>query len=322
VSASSEIRRALEPDRDQIEIFVDAVLRHRGTEGFLSLRSFYEDDNKKLPFRKSAVSLKGNFRFLIDCAVDDARRAAQAPQPVVFAPPLAVFNNKDQARGEDVLTGLVLSVECDRTPHAARRQLEDLLGPCTVVVRSGGVWIDDDGELHDKLHLHWRLVQPASSPDDLAALKAVRASAARLVGGDSTNNTICHPIRWPGSWHRKAAPRLCEIISRNPDIEITLAAATTALPTLPARQGHTVEDWLTFIDGPCTGGRYTGSERRAAILRFAGLVVRYHDPLIAESMVRLFNEARCEVLSDEEICSIVKDVAQRHADELNKARRS
>jgi hypothetical protein len=85
----AEIRRALEPDRDQLEIFADAVLRHRGSEGFLSLRSFYESDDSKPAFRKSAVLLKGNFRFLIDCAVDDARRAAQAPQPVVFAPPLA-----------------------------------------------------------------------------------------------------------------------------------------------------------------------------------------------------------------------------------------
>jgi N6-adenosine-specific RNA methylase IME4 len=32
-------------------------------------------------------------------------------------------------REEDVLAGLPLSVECDRAPHAGRRQLEDLLGP-------------------------------------------------------------------------------------------------------------------------------------------------------------------------------------------------
>jgi hypothetical protein len=106
--------RGLEPDRDQIEIFVDAVLRYRGTKGFISLRSFVENDDEAPPYRKLPISLKGDFKFLVDCAVDDARRAAQAPQPVVFAPPLAVFNNKDHAREEDVLAGLVLSVECDR----------------------------------------------------------------------------------------------------------------------------------------------------------------------------------------------------------------
>ena len=117
----------LEPDRDQIEIFVDALLRYRGSEGFISLRSFVEHDDSAPAFRILPVPLKGDFRFLIDCAEDDARRAAQAPLPVVFAPPLAVFNNNKTAGEEDMLAGLVLSVECDRTPHDARRELEALL---------------------------------------------------------------------------------------------------------------------------------------------------------------------------------------------------
>jgi hypothetical protein len=314
--------RGLEPDRDQLEIFVDAVLRHRGAEGFISLRSFVENDDEAPPYRKSPISLKDNFKFLIDCAVDDARRAAQAPQPVVFAPPLAVFNNKIHAREEDVLAGLVLSVECDRTPHDARRQLEDLLGPTTLAVRSGGVWIDDDGEAHDKLHLHWRLKEPAHSRDDLAALKGARASATRLVGGDPTNNPICHPIRWPGSWHRKKEPRLCSIVTVEPDVEITLAAAIAALPVPPAetRQGHTVENWLTFLDE-----RYEGSERGGALARYAGLLVRSFvlDPLLIESTIRIFNEARCDPpLANDEVRRIVQAVAQRHADELKKGRRS
>ena len=54
-------------------------------------------------------SLKGNFQFLIDCVVDDARRAAQFPTPIVFAPPPCVFSNKHKAREVDVLVGLVLS---------------------------------------------------------------------------------------------------------------------------------------------------------------------------------------------------------------------
>jgi len=34
--------KSLEPDRDQIEIFVDALFRHAGAEGFVSLRAFFE----------------------------------------------------------------------------------------------------------------------------------------------------------------------------------------------------------------------------------------------------------------------------------------
>jgi hypothetical protein len=311
---------ALEPNRDQLEIFVDATLRHRGTEGFISLRGFYEDDGCKKPARISWVSLKGNFGYLIDCAVDDARRAAQSPKPVVFCPPLCVFGNQNRAREEDVIAGLLLSIECDSAPHAARRQLEELLGPATVVVRSGGHWIDDEGAAHDKLHLHWRLAQPARTPDERIALKGARASAARLVGGDGTNNPICHPIRWPGSWHRKKQPRLCTIVAVEPDVEIKLAAAIAALPppTTASHQGHTVEDWLTFIDD-----NYEGSQRGAMIARFAGLLLRYQDPLIAESTVCLFNELRCDPpLSKAEVRRIVEAIAQRHADDLNKERRS
>jgi hypothetical protein len=314
---------ALEPDRDQIEIFIDAIMRHRGSEGFLSLRSFYDDDpEQKKAVRITPVSLAGNFNYLVDCAEDDARRAAQAPRPIVFCPPTCVFNNRDNAREQDVFAGLVLSVECDRNPHEARRQLEELLGPCTVVVCSGGIWIDDDDEAHDKLHLHWRLAQPARSRDELIGLKAVRTSAARLVGGDGTNNPVNHPIRWPGSYHRKATPRLCEIVSANPDIEITLAAAVAALPAPPAEkpQAHTLENWLTFLSDTCEG-----SQRGSAIARYAGLLMRAArpskycnlDPAIVEDSCRLFNELRCKPpLSNDEVHSIVYDVAEKQVAQL------
>ena len=86
----------LEPDRDQIELFTDAVFRHAGAAGFVSVRSFFEADDK--PFRLSSAPLSSGLRFLIEVAEDDARRAAQFPKPVVFCPPLAVFSNKDRAR--------------------------------------------------------------------------------------------------------------------------------------------------------------------------------------------------------------------------------
>ena len=126
----------LEPDRDQLEIFVNAIFRHAKL-GYISLRAFYEGEDK--PFRISPVQVvNGNLKFLIDVAEDDARRAAQFPKPVVFCPPLATFENKDRAREIDIAEGLALSVECDRDPVAARDKLEHLLGAATVAVRSGG----------------------------------------------------------------------------------------------------------------------------------------------------------------------------------------
>ena len=93
-----------------------------------------------------------------------------------------------------------------------------------MIVRSGGTWADPTGAIHDKIHLHWRLSAPAHGADRLK-LKSLREFAARVVDGDPSSGPICHPIRWPGSWHRKGAPRLCAIEAINADREINLDAA-------------------------------------------------------------------------------------------------
>ena len=53
--------------------------------------------------------------------------------------------------------------------------------------------------------------------------------ATKLVGGDDTNMSIVHPIRWPGSWHRKGTPRLAKIVASSDDNEIDLNEAVERL---------------------------------------------------------------------------------------------
>ena len=65
--------------------------------------------------------------------------------------------------------------------------------------------------------------------DDRARLKEARRLAAWIVGGDASNVPAVHPLRWPGSWHRKAEPRMCEIAHVEPDREIGLDEALAAL---------------------------------------------------------------------------------------------
>ena len=271
----------LEPDRDQLEIFVDALFRRAGDKGFVAVRSFHEGADK--PFRLSAANLSGGLRFLIDVAEDDARRAAQNPKPVVFCPPLAVFGNRDHAREQDLLEGLALSVECDQHPGEARTTLEDLLGPATVVVESGGTWVNGGNTSENKLHLHWRLARPATGKA-LAALKQARDLAAALVGGDPSNKPVCHPIRWPGSWHRKAEPRLCEIAQVNADVEIELEVALARLeaasPPEPEAKSNSTDysgdssDWYMLVNGVITGASY-----HASLVSLAARLVgsRMHD---------------------------------------------
>jgi hypothetical protein len=266
----------LEPNRDQLEIFVDALFRHAGQGGYISLRSFLPNSKVLKPIRAVVMNGNGSLIDLIDAAEDQARRAATNQVPAVFCPSIAVFNSREgwQAREEDLFKGLALSVECDEQADQARWRLEEILGPATVIVRSGGVWIDPDGEPQDKLHLHWRLAKPAMG-DALAKLKQARRLATAVVGGDPTNIPTVHCLRWPGSWHRKGAPRLCEIVSTNPDAEIDLDAALAALaaeaPEMVAtnsESGSTAspEDWSELTANIIAG--------RNSITRLAVKLVR------------------------------------------------
>jgi hypothetical protein len=232
----------LEPNRDQIEIFVEGMLRYCGSDGIVSLRAFYEDKNENKPFRINNIKLAGGLPFLIEAAEDDARRAAQFPKPVVFCPPVATFAPTGRARQEDLLEAPALSVELDQHPRASLEGLERILGFATLVVRSGGEWTNQTtGEIEDKLHAHWRLKEPARG-GDIAKLKRARQLATALVGGDPSNVPACHPIRWPGSWHRKATPRLCEIISTEHldnelDLDVALADLEAVAPPTNGKGG-------------------------------------------------------------------------------------
>jgi hypothetical protein len=256
----------LEPDRDQIEIFTDALFRHVDSEGFVSLRAFTHDNK---PFCTEAIGLNHGLKPLVDAAQDRARRAAQARESVVFCPPVATFSNMHSATEKDLHEGPALSVELDSYAQHGLETLEAILGLATLVVRSGGRWFDEDGVQHDKLHAHWRLIRPARGEAELAELKQARALATQLAGGDPSNKTIVHPIRWPGSWHRKAEPRLCEIGEHHVDNEIDLRtalrarqAAAPAMPQQPKANGSTTwsgeipEGWASHIQPIVSGKSY------------------------------------------------------------------
>ena len=101
--------------------------------------------------------------------------------------------------------GWVISAELDSAPRQARERLEQVLGPATIVMLSGGLWTDPEtGEEEDKLHLHWRLVQPTRTKIEHDFLRECNQLACRLAGGDPTAISLVHPLRWAGSWHKKA----------------------------------------------------------------------------------------------------------------------
>jgi hypothetical protein len=231
----------LEPDRKQIETFVDALFRYATPGSYVSLRSFTDDDKV---FSITPVRLTEG-HALIDKAYDEAARAANAGVNVVFCPPVATFSGRD-AKRVNVVDGVALTVELDARPQAARHRLEELLGPATVVVASGGMWLNPEtGESEPKLHVHYRLTKPARG-DEREFLGKARRLATEIVGGDTSNIPISHPIRWPGSWHRKGEPKLCCIESLNADREIELADALEILRKVKTERDSETEAFAAF----------------------------------------------------------------------------
>lgn len=223
----------LTADEQQIRRFVNVLFKRCVLPGGLpfggrfTFRAFqHSDDTPVLHDEWEPLAGKPIARAA-QLATKIARRPAV--KAAVFAPPVCLFDETGRAGAANVFACPVIMVDLDASPLIGRRSLEELLGPATLVVASGGRWTGPDGNTEDKLHLYWRLSSPAVDESEKALLRGVRAKAAKLVDADTTAVPLSHPLRWPGSWHTKAEPRLCRIIDGNDAAEIDLADAAARL---------------------------------------------------------------------------------------------
>ena len=181
------------------------------------------------------MPLAAGLDYLINVAEDIARRAANDPKKIVFTPPLGVFNNEEKAREEDLIAGLVLSVDCDQHPDEARETLREssVPRPWQCAAAANGPTRDRPGSRQITFAL---AAVETGAHGALPELKRARELAARIVGGECRTFQSVHPIRWPGSWHRKADPVLCTIAAEDSDAEIDLAAALRVLEAAVSAQ--------------------------------------------------------------------------------------
>jgi putative DNA primase/helicase len=251
---------ALGPDRDQIARQFSALFLHASEGGTVSLRAFYDDELARRcdekPFRIVSVRLNGGgLDPVTDRAFGLAIEAAHATRPVVVAPPFATFNGR-KADAKSQLEGFALSVELDANPTASLAKLRAVLGPPTLVVASGGEWTDSDGEVHAKLHAHWRLREPTQTPEEHQLLNRARALACDLVGADATSKNSVHPMRLAGTLHRKNPdhPKLATILEENPGSEISLEETLAELEGLEALREAAAGAEKTSVDGSNRSG--------------------------------------------------------------------
>ena len=231
----TELPTAFQPV--EIAHFVAAMFRHATPGSVATLRSFEERRGGR-PLTKIWAHPQigpqgpGKLHSLTEAARRCAGQAANHPEPAVFCPPVATFAKPRKADEAHLVDGLALSVDVDTAdPRAARATLEGLLGPATCVVATGGLWTDPStGEVAERLHLHWRLSTPTRSAEEHKRLKMLRAQAAALVGADASGKPIVHPLRWPGSVHRKGEPRPVRIIGGDAEAELSLDELAARLP--------------------------------------------------------------------------------------------
>ena len=221
---------SLNPDREMLAQFAGLMFKRARPDGFVSLRAFPDKSKEKKEKPIFVDPIRVGDRDFLEIATERARQAAAWPTPAVYCPPIATFRDHKNAKTDNICEGVCLSVECDQRPLEARQTLEALLGTATAVVESGGEWTNPaTGEIEPKVHLHWRLKKPTATKAEHDLLREARELATRLVGGDDSNISIVHPIRWPGSWHRKGTPRLAETVAFSDDNGVDLAEAVERL---------------------------------------------------------------------------------------------
>jgi hypothetical protein len=219
-------------DRGELTKFINALFVYSDPETYASLRAFDQFQRGVAAEFIRPIQINGSLEPLIEAAIRGAEDAANNPRPIVFAPPICTFSNPERARVEDLANGLTLSVEIDDGDIGyARRRLESILGPATVIVLSGSDWEDPHtGEIQPKMHIHWRLSEPTREAEDHDKLRHARELATMLAGADPTGKPVVHPLRWPGSWNQKSATaRLATIESLTEAAEIHLDDALAKL---------------------------------------------------------------------------------------------
>jgi hypothetical protein len=176
-------------DRTELARFVDATFRYADDGTAAILRTFAEGSSEVLDSVRVRLDGAG-LDTLVGHAAQQATKAANASRAAVFAPPVATFVGT-RARERDLGNGLVLTVEADFAPTTARRNLEYLLGSATVVIASGGQWIDPEtGAIEEKLHLHWRCRERATVA---ASFMRISRRGSTLAGRGRA--ALAHPER-------------------------------------------------------------------------------------------------------------------------------
>ena len=255
-------------DSNDVRRFAEVVFG--GLSGFVDLRMLGE---KGMPEQRPHCDCQPIDDRLTAWLVRSAVRAAEAQLCCAVVP--MALDGRGRARAGSLGATAVIVIDLDEGDIAAKRaHLTKHLGAPSLVVASGGV----TGSGEAKLHLYWRLADPAFAAD-LDRVRSARETAARKVGADPSLARVQQPIRLPGSVHcKQGGRRPVRIVADSGeayDLE-TLAEAACAMPHIageiePGADGAAVVPALT---GPIRAGGIDGITRFDALSSHIGRQIR------------------------------------------------
>jgi hypothetical protein len=146
----------------------------------------------------------------------------------------------------DVVALWTVVVDLDKGDTEANlAQLEEAIGPATVIVESGGT--TDVGTA--KLHAYWRLGAKATGPE-IDRVCAIREALAERFGGDTAFKQAAQVIRIPGSIHFKGSPRPVRLRTVRPGQRYSLdhIAAAIGLGRRQTVQSQPIQSIPGFLD--------------------------------------------------------------------------
>ncbi|MCB1337599.1 MAG: hypothetical protein KDK10_09150, partial [Maritimibacter sp.] len=216
-------------DPGMIAVFAEVVFAY--CEGFAPVRALAEKGGPDAPPHTPFLAADGELAAKLAIQAEWASGAGMA----LFVAPGTVAAPGD-ARAESIVQTQVVLVDLDHGDIAAKRDHLVLhLGQPTLEVASGGITVEGQR----KLHLYWRLTEPAEG-DDIARACRARHMIATKVGGDPAFRSAHQPIRVAGSVHAKGGVRrLVEILHHDPrDCDLgELIEAVVAMPPMEGIEG-------------------------------------------------------------------------------------
>jgi putative DNA primase/helicase len=236
---------AVQPDPAMVALYADVVFGY--CERWVPVRALAEKGAADAPPHTPFIEADGELASRLALQAGWAADAGMA----LFVVPGTV-ETPGEARAEHVVQTQVVLVDLDHGDISAKREhLVRNLGTPTLEVASGGM--TPDGQR--KLHLYWRLTEPAEG-EDIARVCRARHMIATKVGGDPAFRSAHQPIRVAGSVHAKSGTRrLVEILHHDPH-DRDLGELIEAVIAMPPLEGEAASD-LDFNDASATSGSVT-----------------------------------------------------------------